>query len=915
MGVMVRKVNEDIYFVKALRDRGYIRKRCKKCGRYFWTLKEDLEVCGDQPCVPYSFIGSPPVGRLGELEDIRSKFLKFFERRGHTVIRRYPVVARWREDVYLVGASIYDFQPWVTEGLVSPPANPLVISQPCIRLTDIEEVGVSGRHLTSFEMMAHHAFNFPERKVYWNEETVEYSFDFFVKELGIREEEINYIEDWWSGGGNAGEDFEITIRGLEVATLVFMHYRSYGEDLHEMKNRIVDTGYGLERIFWLTKGDPTIYDAIFGELIGKLRVGAGLKGLEERLLAEAFTLRARRELNLRALSKEYGYDEEELSRELRGYEAVYRLVDHSRSLMFMLGDGVVPSNTGEGYLARLLVRRSLRDLSYLNLRLSLSDIVEMQINYWADSFPEYKEVSGEILEMIKLEEEKYFKTIDRGKRLLKRRLKDLRARGGRKLPLDELILLYDSHGLPPEVVSEEARKEGLTVEVPDNFYALLAERHSSSPIKGTVTGLRDLEEIAKGLPPTIKLYYDDPSLAVCDAKVLRTVGKYVVLDRTIFYPEGGGQPADRGLIVCDKGKLSVINVKKIGEVVIHEVDKSWLKEGDMVKCLLDVNRRKRLMRAHTATHIILGAARKFLGKHVWQAGAQKGERLSRLDITHYKHLSEEEVNEIERIANEVVMEDRKVLVSIMDRNEAERKYGFTLYQGGVVPSRYIRVVEIEGWDAEACGGLHCPRTGCVGPIKIVKAERIQDGVERLEFVVGEEAIRYYQMINSTIRTIGNLLNVPFDKLIIKLRKILDENKILKKELMRFKEEKLKYDAEKLISKAIKIGKYHLIVGIQKNLTRGELIKLASHVTKLDPYGLAFLMEGGRETLEYVIMLGEELLKEGLSALDLLKELKTIPSIKGGGKEDLIMGILGLRDRNIAISYVERWLRKWSLTRG
>ena len=899
--------NERIYFVEALRERGYIRRKCKKCGRYFWTVKEDAEVCGDRPCSTYTFIGNPPVKLSEHLNSLRERFLSFFERRGHVRVKRYPVVARWRDDVYLVGASIYDFQPWVTEGLIEPPANPLVISQPCIRLTDVDEVGVSGRHLTSFEMMAHHAFNFPGKEVYWNEETVELSLNFFTRELGLKEEEVNYIEDWWSGGGNAGEDFEVVVRGLEVATLVFMHYKVVNGKLEEMRNRIVDTGYGLERIYWLIKGEPTIYEAVFEGLCEKVKRIAGLSRLDNELLSDAFKMGGGCG-EVEELARRYGYEVNHLNKSLEAYRALYRLLDHSKSLMLMLGDGVVPSNTGEGYLARLLIRRSLRDLSFLGGGLTLADLVKMQIEYWSAVFPEYREVSGEILEMIEMEEERYLRTLRKSKRLLMRKLKDLKRRG-RKLPVEDLIVLYDSHGLPPELVKEEASKEGVMVEIPQNFYSLLAERHSSQPVEGKEAGLEEIYEMTEGVPPTSKLYYEDPYLPHCEARVLRVKGDYVILDRTVFYPEGGGQPADRGTILHSRGEAEVIDVRKAGDVVIHKIKGGRPKEGEVVKCIVDIRRRKKLMRAHTATHILLGAARRLLGRHVWQAGAQKGEEMSRLDITHYKHITKEELAKLEELANEVVMENRNVKASFMDRNVAEAKYGFTLYQGGIVPSRTIRVVEIEGWDAEACGGLHCRRTGEVGLIKVVKVDRIQDGVERIEFAVGEGALKYVQGLYFAAREASSLLNTTPKELPSKVRELLAREREFKKEIARLKMERLKIEAEKLLLNPLEAGGFKLLHSVYEGLSEEELIRLAAEALKTCPLGLAFLTNKREEgELDYVIMLGRGLLSKGFKALELLKELKEVCPLKGGGKDDMVRGILREDCLERAVSHIVRWLR-------
>lgn len=245
---------KDIYHVDLFKRKGFERKRCTGCGRTFWTLDSNRSTCGDTPCDEYTFIGNPPTKRKYTLAETEKTFLKFFERHGHKAIKRYPVVARWRDDIFLTIASIADFQPWVTGGLVPPPANPLVVSQPSIRLKDIDNVGRSGRHLTLFFMGGHHAFNSRQRKVYWTDKTVELCHQFLTNELGIRSDEISYVQDIWEGGGNAGEDFEVIIRGLEVATLVFMHYVGEGGKYSPLPLQIVDTGYGMERLAWLSRG-------------------------------------------------------------------------------------------------------------------------------------------------------------------------------------------------------------------------------------------------------------------------------------------------------------------------------------------------------------------------------------------------------------------------------------------------------------------------------------------------------------------------------------------------------------------------------------------------------------------------------------------------------------------------------------
>ena len=268
---------KDIYKAALFKREGFERRQCQSCGRTFWTLKSGRKTCGDTPCDEYAFIGKPPTKRKYSLAGIERAFLKFFERRGHEVIKRYPVVARWRDDIFLTIASIADFQPWVTSGLVPPPANPLVVSQPSIRLKDIDNVGRSGRHFTLFFMGGHHAFNSRRERIYWNDETVALCHEFLTKDLGIPPDEISYIQDFWEGGGNAGEDFEVNVRGLELATLVFMQYVSKDGKYAPLPLKIVDTGYGLERLAWISQGVASSYETIFKPVVEQLRKFAGVR--------------------------------------------------------------------------------------------------------------------------------------------------------------------------------------------------------------------------------------------------------------------------------------------------------------------------------------------------------------------------------------------------------------------------------------------------------------------------------------------------------------------------------------------------------------------------------------------------------------------------------------------------------------
>ncbi len=821
-------------------------------------------------------------------------FLRFFEKRGHTIIDRYPVVARWRDDIFLTIASIANFQPWVTSGQVPPPANPLVISQPSIRLKDIDNVGRSGRHFTLFFMGGHHAFNSRRRRVYWTDETVALCHEFLTKELGVPPTDISYIQDFWEGGGNAGEDFEVNVRGLEVATLVFMHYASKDGKYKPLPLNVVDTGYGMERLTWASRGTASSYEAIFEPIVRKLRRMAGVEMPPGDVLREHSKLAGMMDIetgrDLLALRKKVsartGLSVDELNRLMGPLEAIYAIADHLRCLAFMFGDGITPSNVKEGYLARLVLRRTLRLMREIQLQKPLAELMELEIKHLALRFPELKEREDYILEVVELEEKRYFDAISRGERLVKRLVDVLRAEGG-QLPVEKLIELYDSHGLPPEVVKEIAIKGGVLVEVPEDFYIRVAKIHSQ-PERVSAGAPPMSQKGLRGIHATKTLYYEKPYMREFEARVLKSFDGYIVLDRTAFYPEGGGQPADIGEIISGRGAAKVINVEKVDGVIIHHVRPNIFRAGQKVKGRIDWVRRGSLMRHHTATHILLGAARRVLGDHVWQHGVQKGVDRTRLDISHFRRIEPQELQEIERLANRVVMEDRPVNVSWMDRNEAERRYGFDLYQGGVVPGKQIRVVDIEGWNTQACAGTHCSRTGEVGFIKIVHAERIQDGVERLEFAAGEAALDFVQKWEKQLSEAAGILRSPPEQIAIATKQLFNQWKSAQKEAAELRERLAKMRLKGLLEKAKEVEGLKVVCEEIEGANVDDLVETASALTKEDSSVVAAL--GARdEVARFVIMAGRDALRMGVDCGRMASAVAKMLGGGGGGKPEMGQG--------------------------
>jgi alanyl-tRNA synthetase len=788
---------EKEYELEFFKEKGYVRNLCKSCETGFWTLDTKTTVCGDTPCVEYSFVGNSPMDKTYSLDDVRELYIKFFEDRGHARFDRYPVIARWRDDVFLTNASIYAFQPFVTSGLIPPPHNPLVMSQPCIRMMDLDSVGKTGKHLSSFEMMAHHAFNSDDKEIYWKDKTVRLCHELLTDIFKVNEEGIIYKEKPWFGGGNAGPSLEVQVGGLELATLVFMNLKKDDAGKIEIESemyspnelRIVDTGYGLERFVWSSYATPTIYDAIYPELTKELFETSGISHeLEDEryksILAEHAKLAGimdirthtkvqdlRKECVRRLNEKGHKITQEELNKMMAPIEKVYAVVDHTRTLAYMLSDGIVPSNTKSGYLARLIIRRTLRFLEALNLDYSLSDLVLRQIKTFDNILN--TNLNDIIDKVLDLETERYHDTMSKGTRLVKSFIDKTDQK--KDIPLETLIEFYDTHGIHPRVVQTLASDLGFKMQIPDAFNSIIASRHQSPETERAKT-TRTYD-----LPPTKLLYYEPSNLKECDAVVLHSKENEVILDATVFYPEGGGQPCDFGTITTSEKTVKVSDVQRYQDVIVHTID-DIIPKGEMVHCTVDWDRRMALTRHQSGTHIILGSARKVLGGHVWQSGAQKGLDQSRLDISHYEKISEEDIEKIELVANETVLKNIPIEKVWMDRGEAERQYGFRLYQGGVPVGKKIRVVRIGDFDVEACAGTHLRQTNEAGLIKILKTERIQDGVERITFAAGIASVKHVQKHHSLLRESSETLRVFPDQLPKTVKRFFDEWKSQKKQI-------------------------------------------------------------------------------------------------------------------------------------
>lgn len=747
-----QKEPEKYWEVELFKERGFVRKKCS-CGKFFWTLDSNRIKCGDPPCENYNFIGKKVTKKKWNYVKTWKEFERFFTENGHTKVPRYPVIDRWRPDLFFTIASIQDFQR-LDHGEMSfiYPENPLIVPQVCLRFPDIENVGLSGKHNTSFIMAGQHAFNYP-KDGYFKDKCIELSFGFLNGRMGIQEKELTYVEDIWAMPDLSafGPSLEVFSRGLELGNHVFMEFQKSKSGFKNLDMKVNDTGWGFERLVWISNGTPTVYDCIFGDLIEKMKKYTAIKPNKEIFLKYS---KLAGSLNIdevsldktrKKIADSIGITVKELLQEIEPLRALYAIADHMRTLLFAVTDGGIPSNVGGGYNLRVILRRCFAFLDEYNLNLNLIGIAEKHAEYLKPLFPELMEGIDTLEKILDIEKRKYKTTLSHGMKIVS----DIIDKKEEITP-EKLANMYESNGITPELIRQVSKEKKINVNIPEDFYDLISSKHIIQKEKEKKIDLN-----LKGLHPTKVLFYENPNKKEFKAKILRVTKDWVILDETLFYPESGGQEHDTGILEGN----NVIDVQKFGSIVAHKLSSvKGLKKGQKVKGKIDWNRRSQLMKHHTAIHILNGAVKKVLGKHAWQAGTHKSVEKAHLDITHYQSLTEEEVENIESLANQIIKKGIKISSNFVPRLDAEEKYGLGIYQGGHIPEKILRIVEIPEFDIEACSGTHCSNTSKIEKIVITNTEKIQDGIIRITIRAGPAAEKYIKDSVSLSKEIVKIIN-------------------------------------------------------------------------------------------------------------------------------------------------------------
>ncbi len=755
---------KDYYQTGLFSNEGFIRKQCRECKKNFWTLDNSRELCGDPEHEPYTFIKDVP--KDISYVEFWNKFADFFKKNNHAIIDRYPVVSRWRQDLYFTIASIQDFQR-IENGLMSFEygANPLIVPQMCMRFNDVPNVGITGRHLTSFMMTGQHAFNYP-KEGYWRDKTIDLNYKFMTQVLGVKRESLTYIEDVWAMGdfSEFGPCLESFSGGSELSNSVFTQYEYVNNKIKELDGMVVDVGWGFERLLWFYTGADTIYDASFSKQLKYIAKSSGIT-FDRKIYRKVADISGFVNVgDAQTLEKfdDYIIKRAKITKDdyynvIKPMQAAYAIADHSRSLLFGVTDGALPSNVGGGYNLRIILRRMFDLVDEYNINLDIIKLMELHASELKGLYDELSDGVTEMSNIMEVERKRYDATKSAAGKIV-----DTMLAKKESITTDKLKLLYESNGITPEHIAIVAKSKGINVEIPENFYSSIIK---SNFAEGKKTKVSKSYIDTSTLPKTEKLFYSFTSKA--QARAIKIEGNEVVLDKTPFYAESGGQEADFGMI----NGINVVDVQSSNGVIVHTLeDKPNFLVNNIVNCEVDIDRRLRLMVHHTATHLISASCRKILGKHAWQEGAHKGPNKAHIDIAHHERLSDSDISKIEAMANKFIFNGIKVKVSEMERGVAESKFGFSIYQGHGVPGSLLRIVELMDLngtliDAEACGGLHLMnRESSIGIIKIINTSKIHDGINRIEFVAGPAALDYTNDISSKISKLSNIMNSDVDKL-------------------------------------------------------------------------------------------------------------------------------------------------------
>lgn len=861
------------------------------------------------------------------LNELREKYLSFFESKGHLRLDSFPLVPKNDPSLLLINSGMAPMKKWFL-AQEEPPRHRVTTCQKCIRTPDIERVGITARHGTFFEMLGNFSFQdyFKEEVIPWAWEFLtsdewmaipkdrlhisvyeedDEAYDIWTKKVGIAPDHMVRLgkEDnfWEHGSGPCGPCSEIYFdrgpeygcgkptcgvgcdcdRYMEIWNLVFSQFDADGKGHYERLARPnIDTGMGLERLACVMQG--------VGNLFEVDTVQSVLHHVEH------------------IANKTYGEDD-------KTDISIRVITDHIRSCTFMVSDGILPSNEGRGYVLRRLLRRAARHGRMLGItRPFLVELVETVIQSSETAYPELREHDAYIKKVIGTEEANFARTIDAGMNILNNMIDGLEKAHQHLLKGLDVFKLNDTFGFPLDLTKEIAAEQGIEIDE-EGFHAEMTkqkERARAERLKKNISGWSEDLFGALDAEPTVFTGYETLCdngvvVALSDEETLTDAiatdeeakdGVLVVLDKTPFYAEMGGQAADHGMLNSADCSLRVLDVKKTPKgYYVHTcvLESGIVKVGDHLTAQVDKEYRMAIARNHTATHLLQAALREVLGDHVHQAGSYQDAEITHFDFTHFSAVTPEELARVQKIVNDKIYESMNVTVREMPIEEAKKLGAMALF--GEKYGKVVRVVDIEGWSTEFCGGTHVKNTAQIGGFKIVSEASVAAGIRRIEAVTGRNLLIRANLQEAMLHTVANTLKANnVTALPVRAEAVMAENKALAKELEEIKAQVAASKVTSLFDNAEEIGGVKIasayFTGTTGDTLRGMCDTIRDKAVKP---AVAVLVGKAEDKITMAVTVTKQAQEKGLKAGALVKEIAAIAGGKGGGKPDFAMA--GLKD--------------------
>ena len=852
------------------------------------------------------------------LNELREMFLSFFESKGHLRLPSFPLVPENDPSLLLINAGMAPMKPWF-KGEEEPPRRRVCTCQKCIRTGDIENIGHTARHGTYFEMLGNFSFGdyFKHEAIAWTWEFLtdpkwvglekdrlypsvyqedDEAFNIWRDEVGIPEDRIYRMgkEDnfWEHGSGPCGPCSEVYYdrgeefgcgspdckpgcdcdRYMEVWNNVFTQFDNDGEGHYtELAQKNIDTGMGLERLAVICQNVNSLFD---------VDTVMNITNKVSELTGAHYGDSQASDVSLRIIT------------------------DHIRSATFMICDGVLPSNEGRGYVLRRLLRRAARHGKLLGVNEPfLYQILDTVIHENEGEYKDLRQKQDYITKVVRTEEENFAKTIDGGMKIFADLLAEHKAKGETQFSGKDAFKLYDTYGFPVDLTEEMVQDEGMTLDRVAFDEEMEAQRVRARKAR---EALGDLGwsgvEFGKEIPSTVFDGYDKTEIT--GAKVVAIVAEdqlvdeivsgmeaIVVLDTTPFYAEMGGQVADHGTITAEGMTYNVTDVQKNkGGKFMHygKLTQGSLKVGDTVTATIDVDRRKAIMRAHTATHLLDKVLRTVLGDHVHQAGSLVEPDRLRFDFTHFSALTAEELAKVSALVNEAVLEGYDVVTEEMPIEEAKKKGAIALF--GEKYGEVVRVVDMgEGYSVEFCGGTHLSNTAKVGVFHISNEFSVASGVRRIEATTGKLSLDVMNQNQKMLFEAAAVLKAKPGELREKAKAMMAEAKKLHQEIEKFKAEASVGEARQFLMSAKTVGELKVLTASRENVDAATLRQMGDFLKDKEPNVVAVLASTSGEKISFLAVCGKNAIAKGIKAGDLVKNVCTICGGKGGGKPDSAMG--------------------------